>query len=162
MPNTRVRTYLVMVGSLVVAMALRILPLPHDGFVLNPDWIALCLIYWTMALPERVGVGTGWLVGLFADVLTGRALGQHAVAYSVVVYLSLRWYRRLRLYPLPQQALWVLMFLFVSQLLVFWTQNAKHPEALTLEYWLPPATGAVVWPLVFVLLRHIRRYYKIS
>jgi rod shape-determining protein MreD len=142
-------------------MALRILPLPHDWFVLNPDWIALCLIYWTMALPERVGVGTAWLTGLFADALTGRMLGQHAVAYSVIAYLSLRWYRRLRLYPLPQQSLWVLMFLLISQVLVYWTQNVKNADTLAQAYWLPPLAGALVWPLVRVALRWLRRRYRV-
>lgn len=161
MPNARFRAYAVVAASLVAAMALRILPLPHQWFILNPDWIALFLIYWTLALPTRVGVGTAWLTGLFADALTGRTLGQHAVAYSVVAYLSLRGYQRMRLYPLPQQSLWVLMFLCVSQVLVFWTQNVKNPETLTLEYWLTPLTGAVAWPLVLVGLRWVRRYYKI-
>ena len=141
---------------------MRILPLPQEWFILNPDWIALFLIYWTMALPERVGVTTAWFTGLFADALTGRMLGQHAVAYSVVAYLSLRWYRRLRLYPLPQQCLWVLMFLLVSQVLIYWTQHIKNADTLTLAYWLPPLAGAVVWPLVRIVLRRVRRYYKIA
>ncbi len=161
MPNPRFRAYAAVASSLVVAMALRILPLPHDWFILNPDWIALFLIYWTMALPDRVGVGTAWLTGLFADVLTGRMLGQHAVAYSVIAYLSLRWYRRLRLYPLPQQSLWVLMFLLAGQVLVYWTQNVKNADTTTLAYWLPPLAGALLWPLVRVVLRRLRRHYKI-
>jgi len=161
MSSRKLRAYSAVAASLVVAMALRILPLPHEGFILNPDWIALVLIYWTMALPERVGVATAWLTGLFADVLTGRMLGQHAVAYSVIAYLSLRWYRRLRLYPLPQQSLWVLMFLLISQVLVYWTQNIKNADTLTLAYWLPPLAGALAWPVVRVLLRRVRRYYKI-
>lgn len=159
--TTRFRAYLAVVISLMLAMALRILPLPHDWFILNPDWIALFLIYWVMALPERVGVGTAWVAGLFSDVLTGRMLGQHAVAYSVIAYLSLRWYRQLRLYPLPQQSLWVLGFLLVSQVLVYWTQNVKNEDTLTLAYWLPPLSGALAWPLVRVLLRRVRRRYKI-
>ncbi|SMF94058.1 rod shape-determining protein MreD [Methylomagnum ishizawai] len=162
MPDLNVRTYMVMGASLVLAMMLRILPLPHEWFIFNPDWIALCLIYWTMALPERVGVGTAWLTGLFADVLTGRMLGQHAVAYSVIAYLSLRFYRRLRLYPLPQQCLWVLGFLLAGQVLVYWTQHIKNAESMTRAYWLPPLAGAVVWPWVRIALRHLRRRYKIA
>lgn len=147
--------------SLVFAMALRILPLPHELFVFNPDWTLLFLIYWIIAIPDRVGVGTAWLTGLFVDALTGRMLGQHALAYSVIAYASLRLYRRLRLYPLPQQSLWILLFLLISQFLVLWSQNIKNVHVLNWVYWLPSFTGAFAWPVVLVTLRRIRRHFGI-
>lgn len=162
MPDNRSRTIALVAFSLVLAMTLRILPLPQPWFTLNPDWIALVLIYWTLAVPDRVGVGTAWLMGLFADVLTGRLLGQHALAYSVIAYLCLRGYRRLRLYPLPQQCLWVLLLLLASQLLVLWTQNTRDIDGLLGAYWLPSFSGALFWPLVLILLRRLRRAYHIS
>lgn len=161
-PPSNPRSLPVIVATLILAMVLRILPLPHDWFIYNPDWIVLFLIYWTMALPERVGVGMAWFTGLFADVLTGRMLGQHGVAYSVVAYLTLRWYRRLRLYPLPQQAIWVMTFLLASQLLVLWTQNIKNTDTVTWRYWLPSLSGAVLWPFVFVFLRWVRRRHRLQ
>jgi rod shape-determining protein MreD len=161
MPGHKKRVIAVVAISLVLAMALRILPLPSPWAMWNPDWIALFLIYWTLAIPERVGVGTAWLTGLFTDVLTGRMLGQHALAYSVIAYLILRWYRRLRLYPLPQQSLWVLLLLFISQLLVLWTQNVKDADAMGWTYWLPSLSGALAWPPVLVVLRRLRRSHHI-
>jgi rod shape-determining protein MreD len=161
MAPVKSRATVVVAASLVLAMGLRILPLPQNWFVYNPDWIALVLIYWTMAIPDRVGVGTAWLTGLFADVLTERMLGQHAVAYSVIAYFSLRLYRRLRLYPLLQQSLWILLFLLIGQLLILWTQNIKNTNAITWTYWLPSLTGGLMWPVVLVTLRRIRRRYNI-
>jgi rod shape-determining protein MreD len=151
----------VVAASLGLAMVLRILPLPIPWSLLNPDWVALFLIYWALAIPERVGVGTAWVTGLFADVLTGRMLGQHALAYSVIVYLSLRGYQRLRLYPLPQQSLWVLLFLLIGQLLVLWTQNVKHTHSMAWTYWFPALSGALVWPVVLIALRRLRQAYDI-
>lgn len=162
MPHSRPRTAVLVSVSLVLAMALRILPLPEPWLLLNPDWIALVLIYWTLALPDRVGVATAWLTGLFTDVLTGRLLGQHALAYSVIAYLGLRWYRRLRLYPLPQQCLWILLLLLTSQLLVLWTQNANTASTLRGAYWLPSFSGGLLWPLVLMVLRWLRRTYHVS
>lgn len=153
-------TALVVAVSLGVAMALRILPLPHGLFVYNPDWVLLFLIYWNMALPERVGVGYAWFVGLLTDVLTGRMLGQHALAYAVVAYFCVRLHRRLRLYPLSQQTLSALVFLLLSQLLISWTQNIRDSNAIGATYWLPSLTGALFWPMVFLMLRHVRRYFN--
>jgi rod shape-determining protein MreD len=162
MPKDKPGTAALVAVSLVLAMALRILPLQGHWFLLNPDWVALVLIYWTLAVPDRVGVGTAWLTGLFADVLTGRMLGQHALAYSVIAYLSLRWYRRLRLFPLPQQCVWVLLLLLMEQLLVLWTQNASDAEQMQGGYWLPSFSGALLWPVVLVLLRRLRRAYGVT
>lgn len=162
MPPTRLRVFGVVTLTLMLAMGLRILPLPEPWFISNPDWVALVLLYWTMAIPERVGLGTVWIVGLLTDVLTGRIMGQHALAYSVSAYFGLKLYQRLRLYPLPQQSLWILVFLLTNQILILWTQNLRYVHAINWTYWLPALTGALAWPLVLVALRRIRRSYGIS
>jgi rod shape-determining protein MreD len=144
-------------GSLVLAMALRILPLNPPWSLLNPDWLGLFLLYWILAFPDRLGFGTAWVTGLFADVLTGRMLGQHALAYSVLAYLALRGYKRLKFDPLPLQSAWVLLLLLVSQLLVLWTQNFRNANAVPWPYWLPALSGALAWPLVLLVLGQLRR-----
>jgi len=50
----------------------------------------------------------------------------------------------------------------LSQLLVFWTQNSKATSAIGLGYWLPSLVGAVVWPVILLALRHVRRRYRIA
>ena len=162
MPQNRGVVCLVVLSSLALAMILRIIPLPPPLFDINPDWVLLFLIYWTMAVPERVGVGYAWCAGLFVDVLTARMLGQHALAYAVVAYLSVKWHRPLRVYPLYQQIVSVLLLSLLSQLLVFWTQNSKATSAIGLGYWLPSLVGAVVWPVILLALRHVRRRYRIA
>ncbi len=152
---------LVVLASVVVAMILCIIPLPKELFLYNPDWVLLFLIYWTMAIPERVGVAYAWCVGLFCDVLTGRMLGQHPLAYAVVAYICVRLYRSLRLYPMSQQAFSVLLLLLLNQALIFWTQNIKAASSIGMAYWFPSFVGALVWPAVFLILRWVRRYYHI-
>lgn len=161
MPANNPATALVVAVSLILAMALRIVALPHGLASYNPDWVLLCLIYWNLALPDRVGVGTAWFTGIITDVLTGRLLGQHALAYAVVAYGCLHLHRQLRLYPLYQQALATLPLQLASQLLVFWSQNYKGTNSLSLAYWLPSLTGAALWPAIFVALRHVRRSFHI-
>ena len=85
--------------TLILAMCLRIAPLPGVIAVFNPDWVLLTLIYWSLAAPERVGIFHAWTLGLLADVLTGRLLGQYALAYSLVIYICLKLHKRLRQFP---------------------------------------------------------------
>jgi rod shape-determining protein MreD len=155
-------TLLVVFGSLTAAMALRILPWPREWLIANPDWVLLFIIYWNMALPDRFGVASAWFIGLLTDALTGRMLGQHALAYTLVAYICLRLHRQLRLSPLFQQGLIVLLFQLLCQILVFWTQNIKAVNAAAAHYWLPSLVGALLWPGIFLTLRWLRRSFSIA
>lgn len=148
------------ITTLVLAMALRIAPLPGALAALNPDWVLLSLIYWALALPEQVGIFYAWSFGLLTDVLIGRLLGQYAMAYSLVIYLCLRFDKRLRQFSIVQQALFVFFCLLLSQLLLFFVRNAQHPAQLEAGFWLPVLTGTLVWPLVNTVLRSIRLHRR--
>jgi rod shape-determining protein MreD len=137
-------------------MILRIAAWPEFVQNLNPDWILLVLIYWSLAAPEKVGIFNAWFVGLLTDVLTYRMLGQHALAYSLGIYMCLNLHKRLRYFPLFQQALFIFTVLFISQALLFWTENIHRPPRLEAIFWLPVLTGTLSWPLVYTTLRKIR------
>lgn len=148
--------------TLGVAMMLRIIALVPEWAIFNPDWIALTLIYWAVALPERFGVFTACFVGIVTDILTGRLLGQHALTYSVTVYFCIREHRRFRQFPVVQQAIFVGFTLFFSQCLVFTIESMKTVNRLPLSFWYPVFTGTALWPLVYWILRTIRVVTRIS
>ena len=142
--------------SIVLAMCLRIMPLPPELAMLNPDWVLLTLIYWSLALPERVGIFHAWTFGLLTDVLTGRLFGQYALAYALVIYICLKLHKRLRQFPLLQQGLFVFFCLLLSQLLLFFIKNLQHPAQVPASFWWPVFTGTICWPLVYTVLRFVR------
>ncbi len=147
--------------TLILAMCLKIMPLPDYLSRLNPDWVLLTLIYWTLAVPERIGVFNGWLVGIIVDVLTGRLLGQQALIYALVSYASLKFHKRLRRYPLPQQSLFIFCSLLFAQVLVFWVENINNLAEFTLTFWMPVITGTLFWPLIYLTLRFIRIFGQV-
>jgi len=148
--------------SLILAMCLRIAPLPPAVAMFNPDWVLLALIYWSLAVPERVGIFHAWTFGLLTDVLTGRLFGQYALAYSLVIYMCLKLHKRLRQFPLLQQALFIFFCLLLSQLLLFLIKNLQHPAQLHGTFWLPVFTGTMLWPLVFTVMRFVRLSRRLS
>lgn len=147
--------------SLTVALLLTIVPLPEYLRLLRPDWVLLVLIYWAMALPHRVGVGIGWIMGLINDVLTGMLLGQHALAYCLVIFLTLKLHQRLRLYPLWQQAQSILILLTLGQLILLWINGMIGRPLHSWLYWAPSVLGALLWPVLFVFLRGLRRAFRV-
>ena len=122
----------------------------------------MILIYWCMALPQRVGVGVGWSVGLCMDVLTATLLGQRALGLAVVAYLSLKLHQRIRVTPLWQQALTVLVLLLVYQMLALWVLGITGQRPNTWLYWGPSLVSMLLWPWVFIVLRDVRRRFQVT
>jgi len=148
--------------TFVLALLLTVVPLPEWARYVRPDWVGLVLIYWCMALPERVGVTTGWFTGLLVDLLTGSLLGQHALALTVVAYLTLRFHQRLRLFPVLQQSLTVLVLLILHQLLALWISRIIGRPGVPWFFWAPSVLGMLIWPLVFSMLRGMRRGFRVN
>jgi len=142
--------------TIAIAMGMRLIPFSPSLDYFNPDWVLLVLIYWSLTLPERVGVFSGWLVGLFVDVLTGRLLGQYALIYSLVSYFCVKFHKRIRRYPIPQQSIFVFFCLLFSQLIIFWIESMQANNRLPLAFWFPVFSGTFFWPIICFLLRFVR------
>ncbi|TXL00888.1 rod shape-determining protein MreD [Methylococcaceae bacterium HT1] len=160
MVQTRQVTLLGYWLTIIVAMALKIIPWSTPVLYLTPDWVLLVLIYWAFATPETTSVGKAWFVGLLVDVLTGQLLGQYALAYTVSIYLSVKQHKRIRQFPLIQQSLFVCLILLVAHILVFWVERIND-QAVPLQSWLPVLTGGIVWPLVLLVIRKIRFFLSL-
>ncbi|MHB8744010.1 MAG: rod shape-determining protein MreD [Sulfuricaulis sp.] len=145
-----------------VAVILSIMPFPIWAEPFRPDWVGLVLIYWCLATPERITVGSGWLLGFLQDVLYGSLLGSNALAKTLVAYLTVRLHLQLRMFPRWQQAVSVFGLLIVNQLLVLWIRGAIGHAPATFSYWTPCVVGALLWPWLFVILRDLRRRNDIS
>lgn len=148
--------------TFIVAMMLTMVPVPNWAESLRPEWVTMVLIYWCMALPERIGVGVGWIAGLLLDVIHGAVLGQYAMALSLIAYFTHTLHQRLRIYPLPQQALVVLLLMLLQQLLVIWVKGFLGQSPNSLTYWIPSFTSMLLWPWMFLILRDVRRNFRVS
>lgn len=145
--------------TVIAAFMLAIMPLPAWAIELRPDWVTLALIYWAMALPERIGVTIAWLAGLMLDVAHGSVMGQHALGLVIVIWVINMQYQRLRVASLLQQAIVVFFLLFLNQLLVLWVSGIMGKAPDSWLYFVPSLTGALLWPWIFIILRDLRRKF---
>jgi len=158
----RQRGSLTIILSFAAALALMIAPLPSWLAWLRPDWLALTLIYWCIALPHRIGIFSGFTVGLCLDVIRGGLLGQYTATYSVIAFLAITLHRRMRNFPIWQQALTVFLILIAGQLVTLWVKGMIDEPVSAIHYWIPSITGLLLWPVVFLLLRFIRRNFHVQ
>ncbi len=157
-----VRGRLTLLSLFAGALVLAAMPFPQWAEPFRPDWVGLVLIYWCLATPERVSVGTGWTLGFIQDVLYGSLLGSNALAKSLIAYVAVRLHLQLRMFPRWQQAVAVFGLLAANQLLVLWIRGAIGQAPTTISYWTPSVVGMLVWPWLFVILRDIRRRGRIA
>ena len=166
MADNRAGAVVLIWATFIVGMVFLIMPrpdiVPQELDYLRPDWVALVLIYWIIALPHRVGIFSAFVAGIVVDVLMGELLGQHALSYIVIAYISGSLYQRLRMFSVWQQALIVFAMLGINELITFWIDSLAGSSEWKLWYLLPAVSGAFLWPWAFLLLRGLRRRMEIS
>jgi rod shape-determining protein MreD len=143
----RVRT---IAGSFALALLLDFMPWPD--LRLAPEFVALVLTFWCVRQPRLVGLGVGWTLGLLIDAGNGVLLGQHALAYSLLAFLSISLSRRILWFGPLQQALHVAALLLFSQGVTVLVRLVAGAEPPGWQVLIGPLIGAALWPLVSVLL----------
>jgi len=143
--------------SLLVGLILMILPLPDSVQIYRPHWVALILIYWSMALPERVGLWIAFISGIVVDTSQGTLLGQHTLALIIIISINLNFYQRIRVMALVQQALYVFGLLIIGQTVIVWVEGIMGSPTPIINFFGAPFIGMLIWPWVYITLRDIRR-----
>ena len=139
--------------TLAVAVSANLLALPAPAQVLRPDLLALTLIYWVVYHPRRLGFLPAWLLGLVMDVANGTLFGQHALAYAVLMYLSILLHRRIVMFGMIQQMLHVFTILIASQAVMLVVRMAAGDVFPGISFFVPSVLGALLWPALFALIR---------
>lgn len=148
--------------SIIAALVLQIMPMPPMADQFRPDWVLLVLCYWTLALPNRVNVGVGFLVGLVMDILLGTSLGIHSFAICVCLFVLAANYQRLRNYSVWQQSMIIGILAALYHLVVFWLQHLLTDIYFLFNYLWPMLTSMLIWPWLFLLLRKVRRQLRLN
>jgi len=143
--------------TLVLGLFGNLLPLTGIALALRPDFLALLLLYWCIKEPRYVGVGVAWFFGLLMDVGDATLFGQHALAYAVLAYAAEYFRRRVLRFPLWQQAAQVAVLLALTAALVLLVRFFGGAPLPRWTYALPPLVGALLWPVVSVVLQWPQR-----
>lgn len=160
--TTPARNTWVILLSFLLALMLSALPMPEPFEWGRPEWVALTLIYWVIALPHRVGPWYAWILGLLLDILQGSLLGIHALSLAIIALIAHKLHRRIRMFPPWQQALLVLLLIGIHQMLLQWAQSLTGNGSESLLFLVPSLVSAFLWPWLFVVLRGIRRALQVS
>ncbi|MFK5039689.1 rod shape-determining protein MreD [Glaesserella parasuis] len=148
---------LVLTFIFVIAFVLEIMPWPVDLQGLRPTWVVLVLIYWVLALPDKVSVGTAFLAGIVWDLILGSILGIHALVLSIAIYFVAKYHLILRNLSLWLQSLLVMAYIALIRFFIFFIELVLHSAEFNTQEIIGAIISGILWPWIFLLMRHIRR-----
>ncbi len=148
--------------SLLVALLLSIAPMPDSLQLARPLWLGMFIAYWAINLPHRGGLSIAFFFGLMLDVLSGTLLGQHGLPLILTTFLVLSLQQRLRMFPLLQQSLVLMVLLGLGQLVQLWLNTLTGNRPPTLLFLIPVPVSALLWPWVFVVLQWVKRRFNVN
>lgn len=149
--------------SFFIAYLLAIVPMPDWAMSFRPEWIVLVLIYWVMALPYRIGIGSAWVAGLLMDILEGSILGLNALVLAVLAYITLSLHKRLRMFSSVQQSGLVFALVGLALMVSHWLKLATgQTVSSNMMFLMGAVSSALLWPFMFQLLRHLRRSFNVQ
>ena len=141
---------LFIVVTVLIGLAINMLPLGR--IVWLPDMLMVLLAFWCLNQPQRIGLGIAFVLGLIMDVDRASLLGQHALAYTLLVYVTGWMSRRLLWFSSPVQALHLLPLFAVAHGIQVLLRVATGGVFPGLETLLAPGFETLRWPIVSVAL----------
>ena len=124
---------------------------------LRPNWVALTVFYWVLAVPHRFGLVAAWLVGLLVDVLQGEPLGLNGIFLAVLTYITWSLYERLRMFAAFQQGIILFGLLVCAELARMILMSALGTGQWHFGFVSVALISALSWPLVRNVLNSIQR-----
>ena len=153
------RLFIVLFLSSFVACVLSIVELPDWLFYFRPDWLALVVIYWILALPKHVSLIYGLLNGLFLDLMLVKPLGLNALGFVLIAYFTSHWFSQIRALSLWQQCLLLALLISICKLLIGFVALMTTEFVFTYYYWYSVIGNLLFWPIIFGVLRHVRHTF---
>lgn len=137
----------------VIALVLKILPMPIPVEGLRPHWLLLVLTAWTLRRETYLVLPIAMAAGLVLDATRGVALGLHCIALLVPLAMLLHWRSLLRAIPLWQSSLAAaaLFATYAALLSLLDTMTAEHSQQSA--HWWPILVSVPLWPIFVLLLR---------
>jgi rod shape-determining protein MreD len=146
--------------SVLISALLAVCPLPEAWRILRPEFVMLVVVYWALMLPYHVGLGAACMAGIMLDGLRVSSIGQNALAMVFVVYLVQLMHRRIRMFSVVKQSLFIgvlsLVYLVINHSVYV---VAGYHSVSSLQLFYPMLGNMLLWPVLCGLLLKSNQHF---
>jgi rod shape-determining protein MreD len=144
-----------------ITACLLLMLIPWQGWVksIQPYWLALAIIYWSIESPRKCGLFTAFFYSLLLDVLYGSLFGKHGFSMVAMVFIISKIHKRLKMTSYWQLTLMVSALLlndaFIRTIIDWFSHNS---DSFKINLW-PILTSTLLWPWFKYFLDRMRQRY---
>ena len=145
--NKSIRNLIFTWSIIILSIVLTIIPVPDIINSFRLPWLMMTVIYFSIFNVSLIGVLSAWFAGLILDLMTGGLMGENAMILSIISYISYRFRFQIRVYPIWQIMVVVLLLLSLGELFSLWIQGVSGIMNPSIVNWINISIAIIIWPL---------------
>ena len=157
--NNQLNNLIFVWSIMLLTTILTIMPMPDFLNGITIEWVAMSIIFFSIMNVSLMGIFAAWIIGLLLDLLQGGLLGENALIFSVISYLSYRFRFQIRVYPDWQIMIVILFLLSFSNLISLWIKGFSGRILFVSEDWLSVVCAVLIWPIFMRILLALQSYF---
>ena len=157
--NNQLNNLIFVWSIMLLTTILTIMPMPDFLNGITIEWVAMSIIFFSIMNVSLMGIFAAWIIGLLLDLLQGGLLGENALIFSVISYLSYRFRFQIRVYPDWQIMIVILFLLSFGNLISLWIKGFSGRILFVSEDWLSVVCAVLIWPFFMRILLALQSYF---
>lgn len=145
--------------SIIFCLILMLIPWQGWAKALQPYWLALIILYWSLEAPKQCGLFTAFVYSIMLDVLYGSLFGKHGFSMVAMVFLISKIHKRMKMTSFWQLGVMVGALLLNDAFIrttIDWL--ASDTQTFVINLW-PVLTSLLLWPWFKYILDRLRNRF---
>ena len=157
--NNQLRNLFFIWSMILLSIILTVIPVPDLLDQYRLPWLKMTVIFFSIFNISLIGIISVWFSGLILDIMTGGLMGENALILAVLSYLSYRFRFQIRVYPMSQIMLIVLMLLSLGELISLWINGVSGTMSFNIYDWINVGIAVLVWPIFMRVLEKMQSLF---
>jgi len=154
--NNQVRNLVFIWSMILFSIILMVIPVPDVLDQYRLPWLKMTVIFFSIFNISLIGIISAWFSGLILDIMSGGLMGENALILAVLSYLAYRFRFQIRVYPMWQIMIVVLILLFLGELIALWIDGVSGNMFFNIYDWINIGIAVLVWPIFMKVLEKMQ------
>ena len=154
--NNQLRNLVFIWSIILLSIILMVIPVPGVLDQYRLPWLSMTVIFFSIFNISLIGIISAWFSGLILDIMSGGLMGENALILAVLSYLAYRFRFQIRVYPMWQIMIVVLILLFLGELIALWIDGVSGNMFFNIYDWINIGIAVLIWPIFMSILEKMQ------